>query len=588
MPPPDETVELPEDLPIPPEQAHYADPADNPQRQRIRPLVDHVQYPTLGCPALLGPGQPLQVLASLPEGVQAGSCRVALKDRHGGGDEVLWLEPEREAERLTLGPGGDRRLWRLWLSTEGLAPALYDLALVLPDDKEVQYNAVRIYAEITGQEKVVLCGDSQYNVDNRECLERFVAAVNELDVAWIALIGDVCDNGVKNVLNLVHLVACAGPQPVTHYYGREFPEAHRLLRKLRHPIVLVPGNHDGMVAYHRYGRGEPTDVYLGPDPANDVEYDGLHHYRRTFGPLYYRFDWGRTRYLCCNSFELDRHQRLGYHAVVANWGGWMREEQLRWVRRELDECEALGQLPVVLIHHDPRGGSEGEQLGYYHPLRDYTYDQAGSITQAYIVYALRHGWWRPQQEWMEPKDGDLAGHPVQKLMRYLVQFHAWAVVMGHDNECWVDSYYEGNDLFRAKARTFTYATRADVEDEALVDDVLDLLESGDYAGLHELLAAQDREAAETALSAALHEVASKEALGRQVFAAGPAEGWGVRADTTIHFVHVDDVGAYEHEYDKHFAEYGFVLVDLDGGRPSVLQRVPLIGARGERKRLPLD
>ena len=44
---------------------------------------------------------------------------------------------------------------------------------------------------------------------------------------------------------------------------------------------------------------------------------------RTFGPLYFRLDWAGTRYLFTNSFELTRQQRLGYHAIVANWGGWM-------------------------------------------------------------------------------------------------------------------------------------------------------------------------------------------------------------------------------------------------------------------------
>lgn len=41
-------------------------------------------------------------------------------------------------------------------------------------------------------------GDPQYHLENAHCLERFVERMNARDdIAWIALIGDVCDNAVR-------------------------------------------------------------------------------------------------------------------------------------------------------------------------------------------------------------------------------------------------------------------------------------------------------------------------------------------------------------------------------------------------------
>ena len=49
-----------------------------------------------------------------------------------------------------------------------------------------------------------------------------------------------------------------------------------------------------MAANDLYGEGNPSTVYLGHDPQNHIAYDGLHYFRRTFGPLYHSFRWHNT------------------------------------------------------------------------------------------------------------------------------------------------------------------------------------------------------------------------------------------------------------------------------------------------------
>ncbi len=199
------------DLPIPPEQFFYADAFLNPQIQPIPRCIDYVHYPTLGCPALLGPEEPLEVMVSLPTGADPLSVTFRLVDRHGQKNASFDLLRLGDPEKVAVGPDGKRQLCHYRLQVDEVPWGLFDLQVAFGNKEEVQYNAVRRYQAITGTEQVIICGDTQFHVDNRICLERFIEKVNPLEVAWIALIGDVCDNDVKGPLNMIKLAV--GPRP---------------------------------------------------------------------------------------------------------------------------------------------------------------------------------------------------------------------------------------------------------------------------------------------------------------------------------------------------------------------------------------
>jgi hypothetical protein len=571
------------ELPIPQEQIFYADASQNPQNQTIQPIIDYVHYPTLGCPALLGPDHPLEVLMSLPAGTEAAGVAFRLVDRHRQKGATFGLQRDGAPEAVADSPNGARALYRFRFRMDAVPFALFDLHAAFGLIEETQYNAVRRYQAITGSEQVIFCGDSQYHVDNQICLQRFIERVNPFDVAWIALIGDICDNGVKGWKNILKLAADAHKGPVTHYYENEYRRSHELLRELRHPVLVVPGNHDGMSAYNKYDEGQPSGVITGPDALNSTEYDGLHHFRRTFGPLYFGFDWAGTRYLCNNTFELTRRQRLGYHAIVANWGGWMGPDQLQWVKKEFESAQ--DRHKVMLMHHDPRGGSEGLELGHYHRIRPYEFDSTWPILKAYLSYALRHGRTGWQQEWMAPEKGGMAGHPVKELLQAMLSHRVWAVIMGHDNENWVDSYFEGQDLFKTEPSTIRYARRGEVGDGPLVDEIIDHLESADYEALSKRLDGRDEKEARTALSAALGDMEREAGPAEIVYADHAAEKWGLDIASAIHFIHVDDIGSYTYSEESDFAEYGFVLADLKNGAPIQVQSHHISGKVGPARKL---
>lgn len=580
--------------PLPDTQLHYADPSINDQAQSLAiiPLIDKIHYPTLGCPALLGPGQSLIVILSLPHGKSPRSDSISLHDRHGdGGILQLTLFNAPIPLEAPAPQGSTRVLWRLEADLSQVPPKLYDLCIQSAQGTETQFNAVRVYAEITGKEKVVFCGDAQFHEDNAQCLERFIDKINARgDIAWIAMIGDVCDNAVRSSFNIVRLAASAKPGPVHSYYHRDYAEAAKRLSKLNKPIVLMAGNHDGMAAYENYSEGEDSQIYLGPDPKNKVAYDGFHHFRRTLGPLYFAFDWSKTRYLCTNTFELDRHQRLGYHAIVANWGGWMRDEQYHWLISELQDASANGLHKVVMMHHDPRGGSEGSNLGYFHNYRSYNLNSLGDIVLSYLRYVgrvafTRIGW---QQEWMRWPNQPLSEHPVKKLLAALLEQRVWAVVMGHDNENWMESYCEGDGIFSTEPQVQKFSADASAVDANLVRDIADLLDSGEIGEVVKMLEQTGEEQAEDALESAVSRLDAQGKFKRAFdYAPDEISAWNLRAKASIHFAHVDDIGEYKHTRESHFKAYGYAVAELDEGRPIMLQHFDLLDETPGSK-LPLE
>jgi hypothetical protein len=105
-----------------------------------------------------------------------------------------------------------------------------------------------------------------------------------------------------------------------------------------------------------------------PVPASDrnfILYDGFHQWRKTYGPLYYSWTFGKNHYISLNSFELRQHRRTGWGMYTVNYGGWISPVQLSWLDGELDRAQDHGRDILILAHHDPRGGHNGKDYPYY-------------------------------------------------------------------------------------------------------------------------------------------------------------------------------------------------------------------------------
>ncbi|MBX3190513.1 MAG: metallophosphoesterase [Labilithrix sp.] len=112
---------------------------------------------------------------------------------------------------------------------------------------------------------------------------------------------------------------------------------------------------------------------------NMVLYDGLYQWQKTYGPLYTSWTFGKNRYLSMNSYELRQHRRTGWGMYTVNYGGAIGQTQMAWLDRELGRSQRAGEDVTLLLHHDPRGGHKGADLGYYFPLIRYQSVQQSTI-----------------------------------------------------------------------------------------------------------------------------------------------------------------------------------------------------------------
>lgn len=131
-------------------------------------------------------------------------------------------------------------------------------------------------------------------------------------------------------------------------YGLDIPAEYEyflhITQQTQVPLFMAPGNHDGYSFY----LWQPT-----------LQNDGLEHYSRILGPQYYSFDVGNLHFVMINSYDGTPLRReaspLPPEIPVENWGGFISEEQLNWIARDLAEAQKKNQNSLLFLHHDPRG-----------------------------------------------------------------------------------------------------------------------------------------------------------------------------------------------------------------------------------------
>ena len=126
-------------------------------------------------------------------------------------------------------------------------------------------------------------------------------------------------------------------------------------------------------AYIRYKETEATKGKYGgnwfevnPAERNYPLYDGFNQWKRTYGPLYQSWVFGKNHYINLNSYELRQHMRSGWGMYTVNYGGGISQPQNAWVKREIAIANEAGREILLLAHHDPRGGHKGANYPFYY------------------------------------------------------------------------------------------------------------------------------------------------------------------------------------------------------------------------------
>jgi hypothetical protein len=156
-------------------------------------------------------------------------------------------------------------------------------------------------------------------------------------------------------------------------YEYEYDWCYQELQALKVPVFMQIGNHDG---YY------------------DTIDDGHDWWTRTYGPLYYSFDYGNHHYTAVNSFDWDRSTRelkefLTEITGVLNpdtWQGQVRgggdapndstapdpsqyTGQLAWIRDDLAAHQTSG-FRTIIMHHDPSVEGMWKKVDLPWPLPD--------------------------------------------------------------------------------------------------------------------------------------------------------------------------------------------------------------------------
>ena len=381
-----------------------------------------------------------------------------------------------------------------WQLEHPAAPGLYAVLVVGDDDRLLDWQLNAAYRPSSESAfRFALGADAQWGDS-----PAVVAAVT----GWISMLNALADGpeAPEFVLFPGDVVDCAFGSANSiqsrilggaRDYPRDYLQAWLAFAALRVPIYMVPGNHDG---------------YRFEDAIGATSSDGLLLFESTFGPTYQVFDRPPLRFVLPNSYDLPDLARTTRRTPasefvesvsdklnVLNWGGGLQEPQHAWLRRSLglDGGELKGLLPVLVLHHDPRGAypalrpeadvhwdsrrhepmslpvaawtlnltaaprsDETEEIhaGYYSPIR---FPDSEVRSSQWFDLGTRPslppsrgnpGWSRYQEEWhlaveMETTFEDLralgadgeALVPPAQVLATLVEGRVRAIFKGHDN-----------------------------------------------------------------------------------------------------------------------------------------------------------
>lgn len=138
---------------------------------------------------------------------------------------------------------------------------------------------------------------------------------------------------------VIHLGDIVNPVPSLPAFAQAANHFKDIIKPVQVPIYLLPGNHD------------VGDKRIDWMPAEQVCDDFLETYRRTFGPDYFSFNEGDTRFILINS-------------LLINSGLEDEARQRIWLEDELQQARDQHQRVFLFMHYPPYIYSRNEKGNY--------------------------------------------------------------------------------------------------------------------------------------------------------------------------------------------------------------------------------
>lgn len=327
------------------------------------PYINELIWPTIGYPAMVEPGEVLEVEVDLWVGGETG-----LEEVSGWKASISPVREELTGLSFELEPmdvrSGESERWP-YRSTEGRSESVWHVSFKVPEEAVPELYDIYIEADAGGRHvsdgqphAVAVVEDddddftfvtlSDIHVHERDNSAPFsaqtnkgisesgeplffaeaIAQVNLIRPDFVLMLGDYV-RGQRRPGEL----------------ESEYERFYRALLELEVPAFLIPGNHDGYI--------------------NEI--DGKRWYENSIGPLYYSFDVGSCHFTCLDSYQWPEDDRVVMNKFLymeprkwqgqvlsaedgndpSNYGG-----QLSWLGEDLAAHEG-GPLRVMAVHHDP-------------------------------------------------------------------------------------------------------------------------------------------------------------------------------------------------------------------------------------------
>jgi len=329
------------------------------------PRIQEIIWPTIGYPAMVVPGEVLEVEVDLrgegdtgPQPVEVSEWRAELlpvREELSGlsyplDHRLSELEPSERWPYLG-GEDMDNSVWHVQFEVPAQAPPeLYDLSLeaVVSGEpvSDSQPHAVAVTEDDDNDFTFITLSDIHvHELNNSSLLKRqtdkgiagngdpvfFKQAIYQVNLIrpdFVLMLGDYI-RGQRRPGEL----------------ESEYQRFYQALLELEVPAFLVPGNHDLFI--------------------NDI--DGARFYEQNIGPLYYSFDVGDCHFTCVDSYQWPEEDRIVMNKLAymepRKWQGQVQgagdeldpstySGELAWLEEDLSSHHRA-PLKVMAMHHDP-------------------------------------------------------------------------------------------------------------------------------------------------------------------------------------------------------------------------------------------
>lgn len=317
--------------------------------------VNQIIYPLFATPAIKKKGETLTLKIDT-QGKQAGEWTVKLKQTNHSSltseyelpvqsvkeGQSHWKDSSSTKDVTVLIPAGTPgKLYDLEVSYTGNGQRITDKqphSLKVVDEYKKDFTFLHLTDTHIGSPRNLGDPEDPSSIDPALAREAGMWDPNP-EKRWLYFQKAIKEVNLKNPDFVVVTGDLMYGQMNPQEYIYEYEETYKMLQKLKVPVYIVPGNHD----------------YYAQDATLT---DGAKYWEKYFGPQYFSFDYGPyAHFIGYNSFDWHKFDRSGNGTVsVPTWGGQIREEQLNWIKQDLQknaETAQEGQLKGLFSHHNP-------------------------------------------------------------------------------------------------------------------------------------------------------------------------------------------------------------------------------------------